>query len=57
MKLENTHGGRREGAGRKGGVNQTPILLKLDNDLLPFIKAQANRNRFINDCIRQAQKQ
>lgn len=45
-------GGKREGSGRKAGVNQTPVLVKVDNDLMPALKEVKNRNRFINNCIR-----
>lgn len=47
-------GGRREGAGRKKGINQTPFPLRLDNDLVEYVKSKSNRNRFINACIREA---
>lgn len=45
-------GGRRQGSGRKT-IGQKPMALKLDNDLLPYVQSQPNKNRFINDCIRK----
>ena len=45
-------GGRREGAGRPSGINQKAILVKFDLDLVDYLNEQENRNRFINDCVR-----
>lgn len=45
-------GGKREGAGKPKGINQKAISVRIDNDLVPFIESQPNKNRFINDCIR-----
>lgn len=51
--IKNKSGGKREGAGRPKGEKTTPISFKIDNDLLDFVNSQPpNRNRFINDCIR-----
>ena len=51
-------GGKRAGAGRPAGTKQTPISLKLDNDLLSAFKANENviknRSQYINKAIRQA---
>ena len=44
-------GGRREGAGKKRTCGKA-VLFKPDLDLEPILSAQSNRNRFINDCIR-----
>lgn len=46
-------GGKRNGAGRPSGINQKSILVKFDIDLIEFLNLQENRNRFINDCIRE----
>lgn len=45
-------GGKREGAGRPAGINQKAILVKFDMDLVDYLNEQENRNRFINDCVR-----
>ena len=54
------HGGKRKGAGRPSGTNQTPISLKLDNDLLAAFQVHhdtiLNRSKYINDAIREALK-
>ncbi len=51
-------GGKRKGAGRPSGTNQTPISLKLDNDLLNAFRVHLdiipNRSKYINDAIRNA---
>ena len=51
----NNHGGRREGAGRPslGDRKQKLMSLKLDADLVESICQIPNKNRFINDCIRE----
>jgi hypothetical protein len=46
-------GGKRDGAGRPLGVNQKAVLVKFDIDLLDYLNSKDNRNRFINDCIRE----
>lgn len=46
-------GGKREGAGRPTGVNQKSVLVKFDLDLIEYLNSKENRNRFINDCIRE----
>lgn len=52
-KKKNKHGGRREGAGRPAGWTKTAISLRIDNDLLEFVKTKPNRSKFINSCIRK----
>lgn len=56
MKEKGTHGGHREGAGRPKGSNKTLISLRLENDLLRSIPKEINRNRFINDAVREKSK-
>ena len=48
----NLFGGRRNMLGRKDGVKQTPVLLKIDNDLMDFFRTKRNRNRYVNELIR-----
>lgn len=48
-----TRGGKREGAGRSRGVNQKPISVRLDLDLAERLSGMANRNRFINEAVRE----
>lgn len=50
-------GGKREGAGRPTGINQKSILVKFDLDLIEYLNSKENRNRFINDCIREKKEQ
>lgn len=50
-------GGKRDGAGRPLGVNQKPVLVKFDSDLLDYLNSKDNRNRFINECIREKKEQ
>lgn len=52
-KKKNKHGGRRKGAGRPAGWTKTAISLRIDNDLLEFVKTKPNRSKFINSCIRK----
>lgn len=50
-------GGKREGAGRPTGVNQKSVLVKFDLDLIEYLNSKENRNRFINDCIREKKEE
>lgn len=50
-------GGKREGAGRPTGINQKSVLVKFDLDLIEYLNSKENRNRFINDCIREKKEQ
>lgn len=45
--------GRGRPKGSTSGATTTPFPLKLCNDLVEYVRAQPNRNKFINDCIRQ----
>ena len=50
-------GGRREGSGRPKGLNTTAMSLKLDNDLYAALNNNGlNKNRYINDAVREAMK-
>lgn len=39
----------------KKGVGKTVTLVgvQIDNDLLPYLNAQPNKSRFVNECIRE----
>lgn len=56
--IKKQRGGKREGAGRKAvGVSTTPMPLKLDNDLFVILsKSGMNKNRYINDAVREKMK-
>lgn len=46
-------GGKRPNAGRKPtGVTTVPVALKLDKDLYEALQGVENRNRYINEAIR-----
>lgn len=50
-------GGKREGSGRPKGLSTTAMSLRLDNDLyVELQKRSLNKNRYINDAVRQAMK-
>lgn len=50
-------GGKREGAGRKStGINQKPMNFKIDLENVEILSQQKNKNRFINELIRQSTK-
>ena len=49
---KNTHGGKRVGAGRPPLTGKA-YNYKADKDLVPILDAQDNRNRFINDAVRE----
>ena len=51
-KIKNTHGGKRVGAGRPA-ITGKAYNYKADKDLVPILDAQDNRNRFINDAVRE----
>lgn len=36
----------------KGKKTVTLVGVQIDNDLLPYLKAQPNKSRFVNDAIR-----
>ena len=46
------HGGRREGAGRKPFIGKM-YNYKADKDLVPVLDERENRNRFINNAVRE----
>lgn len=54
IRKQNTHGGKREGSGRKQGANQTAKTYRIDNDLLEYLNTKKNKNKFINDLIRSS---
>lgn len=50
-------GGKREGSGRPKGENTKRMCLKLDNDLYAALNIDGlNKNRYINNAVRQAMK-
>lgn len=51
--IKGKSGGKREVSGRKRGINQKPIPLKIDLDLLEMLNKVKNRNGFINDAVRE----
>lgn len=56
--IKKQRGGKREGAGRKAvGISTHLMSLKLDNDLFNALSdAGLNKNRFINDAVREKMK-
>lgn len=39
---------------KKGtGKTVTLVGVQIDNDILPYLKAQPNKSRFVNDAIRK----
>lgn len=47
-------GGKRKGAGRPKKCDAKLLLsVRIDADLAALVKSQANKSRFINDCIRR----
>lgn len=56
--IKNKRGGKREGAGRKArGATTHQMALKLDNDLYEALSsASLNKNRYINDAVRDKMK-
>ena len=49
---KNTHGGKRVGAGRPTLTGKA-YYYKADIGLVPILDSQENRNRFINDAVRE----
>lgn len=47
------NGGKKEGAGRPIGLKQKPISVRLDIDLFEKLSDIPNRNRFINNAVRE----
>lgn len=56
--IKKQRGGKREGSGRKPtGLSTTAMSLKLDNDLYLALNNQGlNKNRYINDAVRETMK-
>ena len=50
--LKGKSGGARKGAGRPA-ITGKAYNYKADKDLVPILDAQDNRNRFINDAVRE----
>ncbi len=46
-------GGARQNSGRKSGITQKLISLKLDMELFEKLNGIKNRNAFINEAIRE----
>lgn len=38
---------------KRRGVEQTLLTVKIDNDIYAQLREQPNKNRFINDAIRE----
>lgn len=47
------NGGKREGAGHPFNATTTPISFRIDMDLLENFPDGTNRNRYINNAIRE----
>ena len=48
---------KQRGSGRPKGLNTTAMSLKLDNDLYVALNSHGlNKNRYINDAVREAMK-
>lgn len=57
MENDARRGGYRENAGRKEGRTQTPVSVRLDNDLLQYLNDHAeNKNAYINNSVRKAKE-
>lgn len=54
--IKEKSGGGRKNSGRRRGINQKPIPLKIDLDLLEMLNKVKNRNGFINDAVREKLK-
>lgn len=50
-------GGKRKGAGRHSGLRQKAISVRLDLDLWDRLSSISNRNRFINNAVREKLEQ
>lgn len=50
-------GGKREGTGRKStGINQKPMSFKIDFENVEILQSQKNKNKFINELIKNSIK-
>lgn len=54
-KTKGNWGGKRDGSGRKRKTGRT-YSYSADIDLVPVIDSQKNKNRFINDAVREKAK-
>lgn len=53
--IKGKSGGGRKGAGRPSCIGKS-YHYKADEDLIPILDVQDNRNRFINDAVREKSK-
>lgn len=53
MEKKSKRGGARPNSGRKNPPKTKPMALKVDLDLVDYINTKSNKNRFINDCVRE----
>jgi hypothetical protein len=50
-------GGKREGSGRPRGVSTKIVGYKMELDLYNLLPYYINRNKYINDAVREKMKQ
>ena len=55
--MQENRGGRREGAGRKKGVESKKVLLNLELELVEALEGANNKTLFINAAVKFALKE
>jgi hypothetical protein len=55
--LKKSRGGKREGAGRKKGVESKKVLLNLELELVDALEGANNKTLFINAAVKFALKE
>lgn len=54
--IKKQRGGRREGAGRKKGVDTTLVSVKLETRLVEALPPGTNRSKYLNEALQEKMK-
>jgi len=53
VKPKNTHGGRREGAGRKKGTRVIPVFFTISEEAFDVLSGIANRSKWLDELLKK----
>lgn len=55
--IKKQRGGRREGAGRKKGIDTTLVSVKLETRLVEALPTGTNRSKYLNEALQAKMKE
>lgn len=55
--IKKQRGGRREGAGRKKGIDTTLVSVKLETRLVEALPTGTNRSKYLNEALQEKMKE